>query len=79
MCKNNGGDAHFKFYVEIQENNEQKNYPGVSQEDLIGALQNNSISIELLVVPPFIVFPQEFYLYKGMSQNISNTFCPNDK
>ena len=79
LCKNNGGDAHFKFYVEGQENNEQKNYPGVSQEDLEGALQNNSVSNELLVVPPFTVFPQEFYLYKGMSQNISVTFCPEDE
>ena len=79
LCKNNGGDAHFKFYVEGQENNEQKNYPGVSQEDLAGALQNNSVSNELLVVPPFTVFPQEFYLYKGMSQNISVTFCPEDE
>ena len=79
MCKNNGGDAHFKFYIEGQENDEQKNYPGVSQEDLIGALQNNSVSNELLVVPPFTIFPQEFYLYKGMSQNISVTFCPIDE
>ena len=79
LCKNNGGDAHFKFYIEGQENNEQKNYPGVSQEDLVGALQNNSVSNELLVVPPFTVFPQEFYLYKGMSQNISVTFCPIDE
>ena len=76
LCKNNGGDAHFKFYIEGQEQNKQKDYPGVSQEDLIGALQNNSVSNELLVVPPFTVFPQEFYLYKGMSQNISVTFCP---
>ena len=79
LCKNNGGDAHFKFYIEGQENNEQKNYPGVNQEDLVGALQNNSVSNELLVVPPFTVFPQEFYLYKGMSQNISVTFCPIDE
>ena len=49
LCKNNGGDAHFKFYVEGQENNEQKNYPGVSQEDLVGALQNNSVSNKILV------------------------------
>ena len=79
LCKNNGGDAHFKFYIEGQENNEERNYPGVSQEDLMGALQNNSVSNELLVVPPFTVFPQEFYLYKGMSQNISVTFCPIDE
>ena len=76
LCKNNGGDAHFKFYVEGEENNNPKNYPGVNQEDLAGALQNNSVSNELLVVPPFTIFPQEFYLYKGMSQNISVTFCP---
>ena len=79
LCKNNGGDAHFKFYIEGQEKNEEKNEPGVNQEDLIGALQNNSVSNELLVVPPFTVFPQEFYLYKGMSQNISVTFCPIDE
>ena len=79
LCKNNGGDAHFKFYIEGQEKNEEKNDPGVNQEDLIGALQNNSVSNELLVVPPFTVFPQEFYLYKGMSQNISVTFCPIDE
>ena len=79
LCKNNGGDAHFKFYIEGQEKNGEKNDPGVNQEDLIGALQNNSVSNELLVVPPFTVFPQEFYLYKGMSQNISVTFCPIDE
>ena len=39
-----------------------------------GALQNNSVSNELLVIPPFTIFPQEFYLYKGMSQNISVNF-----
>ena len=44
-----------------------------------GALQNNSVSNELLVIPPFTIFPQEFYLYKGMSQNISVTFCPIDE
>ena len=79
LCKNNGGDAHCKFYIEGQEKNGEKNDPGVNQEDLIGALQNNSVSNELLVVPPFTVFPQEFYLYKGMSQNISVTFCPIDE
>ena len=79
LCKNNGGDAHFKFYIEGEENKEERNYPGVRQEDLMGALQNNSVSNELLVIPPFTVFPQEFYLYKGMSQNISVTFCPIDE
>ena len=82
LCKNNGGDAHFKFYVEGEqekEKKEEKNYPGVNEEDLMGALQNNSVSNELLIVPPFTIFPQEFYLYKGMSQNISVTFCPTDE
>ena len=83
MCKNNGGDAHFKFYIEGEENKnnnqEKKSSPGLTQEELIGALQNNSVSNELLVIPPFTVFPQEFYLYKGMSQNISITFCPIDE
>ena len=78
MCKNNGGDAHFKFYIEGMEK-EAKNVPGLTQEELIGALQNNSVSNELLVIPPFTIFPQEFYLYKGMSQNISVTFCPIDE
>jgi len=80
MCKNNGGDAHFKFYIEGEENNsnnqDKKKVPQLTQEELIGALQNNSVSNELLVIPPFTIFPQEFYLYKGMSQNISITFCP---
>ena len=76
MCKNNGGDAHFKFYLEGTENQDNKNIQGIAQEELIGALQNNSVSNELLVIPPFTIFPQEFYLYKGMSQNISITFCP---
>ena len=79
LCKNNGGDAHFKFYIEGQKNNQEKDYPGVSEEEVMGALQSNSVSNELLVVPPFTVFPQEFYLYKGMSQNISVTFCPVDE
>jgi len=83
MCKNNGGDAHFKFYIEGEENKnnnqEKKGTSGLTQEELIGALQNNSVSNELLVIPPFTVFPQEFYLYKGMSQNISITFCPIDE
>ena len=83
LCKNNGGDAHFKFYIEGEENKnnnqEKKSSPGLTQEELIGALQNNSVSNELLVIPPFTVFPQEFYLYKGMSQNISVTFCPVDE
>ena len=80
MCKNNGGDAHFKFYIEGEEKkDEKKNYNGLTQEELIGALQNNSVSNELLVIPPFTIFPQEFYLYKGMSQNISVTFCPVDE
>ena len=79
MCKNNGGDAHFKFYIEGTENKETKNVPGLTQEEMIGALQNNSVSNELLVIPPFTIFPQEFYLYKGMSQNISVTFCPIDE
>ena len=79
LCKNNGGDAHFKFYLEGEEKKEEKNYSGLSQEEIIGALQNNSVSNELLVIPPFTIFPQEFYLYKGMSQNISVTFCPVDE
>ena len=79
LCKNNGGDAHFKFYIEGEEKKEEKNYSGLSQEEIIGALQNNSVSNELLVIPPFTIFPQEFYLYKGMSQNISVTFCPVDE
>ena len=78
LCKNNGGDAHFKFYIEGQENPEEKNIQKVEEnkEELMGALQNNSLSNELLVIPPFTVFPREFYLYKGMSQNISVSFCP---
>ena len=79
MCKNNGGDAHFKFYIEGTENEDKKNQLTASPEELIGALQNNSVSNELLVIPPFTIFPQEFYLYKGMSQNISVTFCPIDE
>jgi len=79
MCKNNGGDAHFKFYLEGTENLEKKTSGNQVQEELIGALQNNSVSNELLVIPPFTIFPQEFYLYKGMSQNISITFCPTDE
>jgi hypothetical protein len=83
MCKNNGGDAHFKFYIEGEENKnnnqEKKSSPGLTQEELIGALQNNSVSNELLVIPPFTVFREEFYLYKGTSQNISITFCPIDE
>ena len=46
---------------------------------MMGNMQNNSVSNELLVIPPFTIFPQEFYLYKGMSQNISVTFCPIDE
>ena len=63
--------------TEAQEDN--KNIQSISQEELIGAMQNNSVSNELLVIPPFTIFPQEFYLYKGMSQNISITFCPIDE
>ena len=79
ICKNNGGDAHFKFYLEGTENQDDKNIQGISQEELMGGLQSNSVSNELLVIPPFTIFPQEFYLYKGMSQNISITFCPIDE
>ena len=93
VCKNNGGDAHFKFYIEEEkENNNNNNLNNNSkeknniqnnqtlpQEEMGGALQNNSVSNELLVIPPFTIFPQEFYLYKGMSKNISVTFCPIDE
>ena len=79
ICKNNGGDAHFKFYLEGTENQDDKNIQGISQEELMGGLQSNSVSNELLVIPPFTIFPQDFYLYKGMSQNISITFCPIDE
>ena len=63
VCKNNGGDAHFKFV-----SNENKDNNDFSQN-----------SNEILNVGPFNLFPQEFYLYKGMSQNISVTFSPQDE
>ncbi|MCQ2816949.1 MAG: hypothetical protein MJ252_06765 [archaeon] len=59
-CKNNGGDGHFKFYIDDDENQET---------------ENGNFN-ELLNVGPFTVFPQEFYLYKGMTQNISINFSP---
>ena len=61
VCKNNGGDAHFKFYIEEEkENNNNNNLNNNSkekkfnqnnqtlpQEEMGGALQNNSVSNEL--------------------------------
>ena len=38
ICKNNGGDAHFKFYLEGTENQDDKNIQGISQEELMGGL-----------------------------------------
>ena len=66
-CKNNGGDAHFKFLP--MDNNTDTEGNGVS----------NNVPNELLNIPPFSIFPQEFYLYRGMSQNISITFIPTDE
>ena len=37
----------------------------------------NAPTNELLCVGPFTVFPQEFYLYKGMVQNITVNFLPD--
>ena len=60
ICKNNGGDAHFKFYIEEEKennnnnlNNNSKEKKNISnnqtlpQEEMGGALQNNSVSNEL--------------------------------
>ena len=61
-CKNNGGDAHFRFFPsEPEDMNDDQNAP----------------TNELLCVGPFTVFPQEFYLYKGMVQNITVNFLPD--
>ena len=63
-CKNNGGDAHFRFLPSDEEDqNEDQNAP----------------TNELLCVGPFTVFPQEFYLYKGMLQNITVNFSPDQE
>lgn len=67
-CKNNGGDAHFRFLP--VENEEDKAENG--HEDIMGNTPN-----ELLSVGPFTIFPQEFYLYKGMAQNITVNFAAN--
>jgi hydrocephalus-inducing protein len=67
-CKNNGGDAHFKFLP--MENNPVDNE---------GNAISNNVPNELLNIPPFSIFPQEFYLYRGMSQNVSVTFIPTDE
>ena len=60
VCKNNGGDAHFKFYIEEEKENNNNNLNNDSkekkfnqnnqtlpQEEMGGALQNNSVSNEL--------------------------------
>jgi len=72
-CRNNGGDAHFKFVVdESLEYNKSPNnsvYNGT----------NYTVDNEVLVTGPFSIFPQEFYLYKGMSVEIYVNFSPQSE
>ena len=72
-CKNNGGDAHFKF-LHNGNNNFNDSDNGINNNNNINNAPN-----ELLNIPPFSIFPQEFYLYRGMSQNISVTFIPTEE
>jgi len=142
-CKNNGGDAHFKFNIKednlnnnnlnssnvhsqnfnnnqinkshnfISNNNTNSNNTGViqpsgnnalgtnnaggdsnnyhnSNSNVIQTLSNNNNNnnnnsnnnnnnqqdSEVLNVGPFSIFPQEFYLYKGMSVEVYVNFNP---
>jgi len=77
-CRNIGGDAHFKFIVNefdngdyISENNKEK----LNNNSIYGGT-NYTIDNEVLVTGPFSIFPQEFYLYKGMSVEVYVNFNP---
>jgi len=87
-CRNNGGDAHFKFLVDEEAenidcgfNNGKSNRSRSDSSDKnMNALQssgtNYTVDNEVLVAGPFSIFPQEFYLYKGMSLEIYVNFNP---
>jgi hypothetical protein len=76
-CKNNGGDAHFKFITVEHLSNE-----GNSQDSInlmsTSHLQMN-IENEVFNIGPFSIFPQEFYLYKGMPIEIFINFNPKQQ
>ena len=72
-CKNNGGDAHFKFTAtEDLANHSTLNFNSKNIDEKNSQDQEN----EVLFVGPFSIFPQEFYLYKGMSIEIYVNFNP---
>lgn len=76
-CKNSGGDAHFKFNVE--DDNfylGEKGYSNYNNSHS-GNQTTYAVDNEVLMVNPFSIFPQEFYLYKGMALEIYVNFSPN--
>jgi hypothetical protein len=81
-CKNYGGDAHFKFSTEnINNNNSPHNNAynnAILNQNLINDNDQSDYRVdnEVLTAGPFSIFPQEFYLYKGMSVEILVNFCP---
>lgn len=68
-CRNNGGDAHFKF-ISLENLN-------INEEIPIST--GSSLENEVFRVGPFSIFPQEFYLYKGMPIEIFINFNPKLK
>lgn len=67
-CRNNGGDAHFKF--EVADKQETSNKRKDSN------LDSYQVENENLEVGPFVIFPQEFYLIKNMPVEIFVKFNP---
>lgn len=72
-CKNNGGDAHFKFLQ--QEFFENETLSGNNSPTQYSSGQNQNDN-EVLEIGPFSIFPSEFYLYKGMMIEIFVNFSP---
>jgi len=68
-CRNNGGDAHFKFELPEAEHVESANNSLDGGYDLDG--QNLTLN-----VGPFSIFPKEFYLIKNMPIEIFVNFHP---
>jgi hypothetical protein len=68
-CKNNGGDAHFKFVTE----NINESVRVLSPKSTNNFSEKDN---EVLEHGPFTIFPSEFYLYRGMMIEIFVNFSP---